>query len=132
MKQREQFGSTLVGKPGGCEAYIDQVNEHGRYRFMTMEVEDKSEWFVTVPETERRWVGLGQCVARRSVVAQSPAAPTPEEQPTAARQKSSALYKIIGQRMDKLARFINEEDVEAERLPVTGSIDDGPSGNHGK
>jgi hypothetical protein len=121
VKQRQMFGDIFIGKPAGCEAYIDLIREHARYRFMTTQVEDHEDWLVTVPDTERRWVGLQE---RFSV--KQPKKITIDEQPTTAKAKSGALYKIIGQRMEKLAHVINEEDADAANMEAdTGKIPGG-------
>lgn len=122
--QRQQFGTTFVGKPAGCEAYVDHINDHGRYRFMTTFVEDRDDWAVTVPEHERRWVGIQQRMTLCSA-----------EFPTATRTKSGALYKIIGQRMEKLAHFI-QDDGHADKADMPEGtdfvMDESGSGTHFK
>ena len=69
---------------------------------MTTQVQDRDDWSVTVAEQERRWVGLASRFSR--VPGLQPAAPT-VEQPTAAKTKSSALYKIIGLQWDIMEAF---------------------------
>jgi len=122
--QRQQFGTTFVGKPAGCEAYVDHINDHGRYRFMTTFVEDRDDWAVTVPENERRWVGIQQRMTMCNA-----------EFPTATRTKAGALYKIIGQRMEKLAHFI-QDDGHADKAGMPEGtdfiMDESGSGTHFK
>lgn len=117
--QQGKFGSALVGVPAGCEAYVDSVTEPGRCRFIMMQVQDRDEWSVTVGGQERRWEGTRQEQKRPSVSnISSPctkpvAGGTDQPQMNAAKAKSTALYRIIGQRMDKLARFIDGKGEDA-------------------
>lgn len=123
--QRQQFGSPLVGKPAGCEAYIDSIRDHNRGRFMMMEVEDRDEWSVTVADNERRWVGLRLQAAMSAKAAhQAPPETQPSLNGSALKAKSTALYRIIGQRMEKLARFIEGEDEDAVARAVSDISED--------
>lgn len=103
------------------ETYVDSIREPRRARFLGRRVADRDEWSVAVSDKERRWAVLkrssmedyGLTFENRDLVA--------------ARQRQLILCRIIGHRMERLAKFLDDEtvginDPEAESSGGCGMV----------
>lgn len=110
-KKNEAFASSR-SELDACSivTYVDGIKDISRARFLTRTVEDREEWSVIVPDREARWAGLQQRFSVKEYKSMT--------DNVQSRNRQVTMNKVIGQRMEKLAKFLDEERCGGSCPPV--------------